>query len=193
MLKENPTAAHHLIAKFASLIHCMIIKHPQNGSLKGIFNMLLAVAKRENLWWCILGCGRGAEFTNCSCPCPQHRICFTILQQKPNRGLLKMPTPGFVQAKSATGLHWRKWVLLRWRWEKIQGGFPLHEMYILDTQKEADPRNTNRFLLSPGKLGTVTCPNFHPFRTVAHNQVTKIRADTVAKTWPLIVLVNRKL
>jgi len=37
-------------------------------------------------------------------------------------------------------------------WEKIQGGIPLHEAYILDTQKNTDPRDTDRFLLSHGKL-----------------------------------------
>ena len=33
-------------------------------------------------------------------------------------------------------------------WERIQGGIPFHQMYTGKT----DPRNTNRFLLSHGKL-----------------------------------------
>ena len=37
-------------------------------------------------------------------------------------------------------------------WEKIQGGIPLHDRYIFDTKEKSDPTNTNRFLLSYGKL-----------------------------------------
>ena len=37
-------------------------------------------------------------------------------------------------------------------WEKIQGGIPLHEMYILDPQEKADLRSTDGFLMSTGKL-----------------------------------------
>ena len=36
--------------------------------------------------------------------------------------------------------------------KKIQGGNPLHETYILGTQEKTDPRITDRFLLSHGKL-----------------------------------------
>ena len=37
-------------------------------------------------------------------------------------------------------------------WEKIQGQILIHEMYILDTQDKNDPRETDRILLSHGKL-----------------------------------------
>ena len=36
-------------------------------------------------------------------------------------------------------------------WEKIQGGIPLDEMYIFNTQEKIDPRSTDRFLLSHGQ------------------------------------------
>ena len=63
--------------------------------------------------------------------------------------LLKLPIRGdvhIVQAKSASLRQWRKWIeAAALEWEKIQGGIPLHEKYILDTQEKTDPRNTNRF------------------------------------------------
>ena len=37
-------------------------------------------------------------------------------------------------------------------WEKIQGGIPLHKIYILETQEKNESRNTNSFFLSHGKL-----------------------------------------
>ena len=72
---------------------------------------------------------------------------------EPDRELLKLPIRGYVQAKSASRRKWRKWIeAAALEWEKIQGGIPLHETYILDTQKKTDPRNTDRFPLSHGKL-----------------------------------------
>ena len=43
MLNVKPTAAHHLIASQIQTIYQMIRKHPQNGNLKGISTLLLAV------------------------------------------------------------------------------------------------------------------------------------------------------
>ena len=44
MLNVNPSAAHHLMA---SLIWTIYLKHPQNGSYKGISTLLLGSA---GLW-----------------------------------------------------------------------------------------------------------------------------------------------
>ena len=58
-----------------------------------------------------------------------------------------------VSSKDNARRKWRKWIeAAALEWEKIQGGVPLHETYILDTQKKTDHRNTDRFLLSHGKL-----------------------------------------
>ena len=60
---------------------------------------------------------------------------------------------GYVQAKTASGQQWRKWIgAAAMEWKKIKGGTPLHETYILDTQRKTDPRENSRFLLSHGKL-----------------------------------------
>ena len=37
-------------------------------------------------------------------------------------------------------------------WEKIKGRIPLHQIYIFDTKEKTDPRNTDRFIWSHGKL-----------------------------------------
>ena len=37
-------------------------------------------------------------------------------------------------------------------WEKIKGRIPLHQIYIFDTKEKTDPRNTDRFLWSHGKV-----------------------------------------
>ena len=87
-------------------------------------------------------------------PVPVHRMeIFYNSAAEPDRELLKLPIRGYVQAKSASRRKWRKWIeAAALEWEKIQGGIPLHEAYILDTQKNTDPRDTDRFLLSHGKL-----------------------------------------
>ena len=41
----------------------MILKYPQNGSLKGIFTLLLAYSQQENLLRISLGSGERAVFT----------------------------------------------------------------------------------------------------------------------------------
>ena len=43
-LGEIPTVAHHLMASLFQTIHRMIMKHPQNGSSKGISTLLLVTA-----------------------------------------------------------------------------------------------------------------------------------------------------
>ena len=76
---------------------------------------------------------------------------FTIQRQNP----MKLPIQGSVQAKLpvASWRQWRKCIgAAALEWEKIQGGIPLHEMYVVDTQEKTDPRNTNRLFLSHEKL-----------------------------------------
>ena len=72
------------------------------------------------------------------------------------RELLKLPIRGYVQEKYVSRRKWTKWIdAAALEWEKIQGEIPLHETYILDsvdTQEKTGPRNTDRFLLSHGKL-----------------------------------------
>ena len=66
---------------------------------------------------------------------------------------MKLPNRGYVQAKLASRQQWRKWIeAAALEWEKIQSGIQLHDTYIFDTKEKSDPRNTNRFLLSHGKL-----------------------------------------
>ena len=77
-LNENPNVApqHHLIDSLT--IHQMIfLKHPQNGSSKGIFIWLLAYGygiRRKNLKRCSSGSGGRKVFSKCSsgCSCPSH-------------------------------------------------------------------------------------------------------------------------
>ena len=87
-------------------------------------------------------------------PVPVHRMeIFYNSAAEPDRELLKLPIRGYVQAKSASRGLWKKWIgAAALEWEKIQGGIPLHDRYIFDTKEKSDPTNTNRFLLSYGKL-----------------------------------------
>ena len=77
---------------------------------------------------------------------------------EPDEELLKLPIRGYVQAKSASQHQWRKWIEAAALdsdggvGKDPQGGILLHETNILDTQEKIDPRNTDRFLLSHGKL-----------------------------------------
>ena len=87
-------------------------------------------------------------------PVAVHRMeCFYNSAAEPNREFLKLPIWGYVQVNSASRRQWRKWIeAAALEWKKIQGGIPLHETYILDNQQKTDPRNTDGFLLSHGKL-----------------------------------------
>ena len=87
-------------------------------------------------------------------PVPVHRMeIFYNSAAEPDRELLKLPIRGYVQAKSASRGMWKKWIVAAsLEWEKIQGGIPFHDRYIFDTKEKSDPTNTNRFLLSYGKL-----------------------------------------
>ena len=49
MLDANPIVAHHLIASRIQGIYRMIMKHPQNGSSKGISTLLLAAGPQGKL------------------------------------------------------------------------------------------------------------------------------------------------
>ena len=63
---------------------------------------------------------------------------------------------GKIGEQTTLSPQWRKWTgTAALEWKKIQGGIPLHEMYIFDTQEKNYPRNTEGFLLSHGKLRSV--------------------------------------
>ena len=49
MLNENPNAAHHFISSLIRTMHRMILRCPQNWSLKGIFTLLQPNNQQENL------------------------------------------------------------------------------------------------------------------------------------------------
>ena len=48
-LNDNPTATHHLMANLIQTTRLMIMKHPQNGSSKGISTLLLVAGPEGNL------------------------------------------------------------------------------------------------------------------------------------------------
>ena len=104
MLNVKPTAAHHLIASQIQTIYQMIRKHPQNGNLKGISTLLLAVWPIGNTYDTVLAAveERYFKFTNCSCstvPASVHsKENFHNSAAEPNRELLKLPILGYVQA-----------------------------------------------------------------------------------------------
>ena len=90
-------------------------------------------------------------------PVPVNRMeMFYKLAAESDRELLKLPIRGYAQANLASRQPRRKWIgAASFEWEKTQGGIPLHKMYILDTEERNDPRDTNRFFLSHGKLRSV--------------------------------------
>ena len=70
--------------------------------------------------------------------------------------MLKLQIPRYVQGEfgKQTTVEKNEGAAV-FEWEKIQGGIQQHEMYILDTvdsQEKTDTRETDRFLLSHGKL-----------------------------------------
>ena len=99
MLDAISTAAYHLIANPIQMIYQMITKHAQKWSLKGISTLLMAA-----------GCwpaGTTSSYEDSvlaaylpTVPVPVHwKECFYHSAAEPGRELLKLPIPGFVQAK----------------------------------------------------------------------------------------------
>ena len=74
---------------------------------------------------------------------------------EPDTELLELPIRGYhEQAKSASRRQRRNWIgAAALESEKIQGGIPLHEMHIPETQEKLIPGIPSlRFLLGHGKL-----------------------------------------
>ena len=69
---------------------------------------------------------------------------------EPDRELLNLPIQGYVKEKSASRLQGRKWIVAAaLELETIQGGIPLHEMYVLDTKEKTDRREHQQISPEP--------------------------------------------
>ena len=104
----------------------MITKHhdPQNGSSKGISTLLLAAGG----WPAGKTCEDAVRSSVDELHLPTVPIPVQSIEMlynsvaEPDRELLKLPIRGYVQAKSASQLQWRKWIgAAALEWEKIQG------------------------------------------------------------------------
>ena len=97
MLNANPTAAHFLIASRIRTIYQMITRE---WKIEGHIYFAAGrwpAGKLENLRRLSSSSGERAVFTTCSCCCPPHGIFYNSAAQ-PDRGLLKLPIRGYVQA-----------------------------------------------------------------------------------------------
>ena len=137
MINEIPSAAHHLIASLIPTIYQMILKISRMEVRTASLLCCLSLVRRGNLWRRNSGSCRAEVFTNCSCSCPPHE---NVLQfgGQTRQGIVEAADLRLCAGKIGE--------------PKIQGGIPLHKKYMLDTQEKTDPRNTNRFPLSHGKL-----------------------------------------
>ena len=153
MVNKNSFLEQYLIFNLIRTIHLMILKHPLNGSLKGVCTLLSPNSQQEKhvetKTWAV----EKHYITSTSCPCPANANFLQFCAQ-PKREFSKLPIWGYVQAKAASQWPWRKGTsATALEWEKIEGTLAeyLHEMYIADVQKNNDPKDTDRLHRRYGK------------------------------------------
>ena len=152
MVNKNSFVEQYLIFNLIGTIHLMILRHPLNGSLKGVCTLLPPNSQQEKhiktkTWAAV----EEHYITNTSCPCPANADFLQFCSQ-PEKEFLKLPIWGYVQANSASLQQWRKGTsATALEWEKIEGTILLHEMYIADVQENNDPKDTERLHLRHGK------------------------------------------